>query len=227
MARNFYKSFLVIAVITIFAYHPSFFSFFPGPPGDISRYFLQTRGCNLWELITGQISCNVGIGDTLSFRPILVALLGLQKWLFGAKYVLWVSVSILLHLGVALYLYKFLIRIEDGIFGWLLCLFFSISRMYAPFVLWTHTNSYCIYVMLVLIAISRLYDTTVKGRTSRYDLTMVCISMSIACFLYEIGAVFCLLFFLYLILSDYRKDKNISFFKSQEVFGRSGPDIIV
>ncbi|MFA5147338.1 MAG: hypothetical protein WC515_08180 [Candidatus Omnitrophota bacterium] len=197
--------FMIVTGITVIAYHYSFYSFFVGPKGDISRYFLQTQNCGIIDLIKGQYSQNIILlGDTLLYRPLTIAILGLQKWSFGANYTLWVVTGVALHIGVALSMYRFLTAAGGGIFAWLLPVLFAVNRMYALLVLWTHVNGYPIFMILVITSLFSLYDFTVRGRRDRRNLLAAGLAMCFASFFYESGVVFSALFFIYLLVMEGR-----------------------
>src|SRR5262249_37668491 len=92
--------------------------------------FLTSDKTNLWSLMVGSYALNrdpLMPGDELLFRPVLYALLGLEKWLFGYNFHLWQSVSLLLHLGICYLMYRILREVHRaGILPFLLTVLFGV-----------------------------------------------------------------------------------------------------
>lgn len=185
MSKKWWIGFVVIALVTIIIYLPSCNMFFPGT--DILRYFLETKNDNAWGLIFGHLSYpKTKIyfqSDTLFYRPLMFALLGLEKWLFEAHHIPWQVVNLLLHLAVVFCLYRLLLKIKPNIYAWLLTFLFSVWFIFLEIVIWSHIGMYLLFSMFVLL-IFYYYD---KPNWIWF------ISLFMACFSYEVGVVLCLL----------------------------------
>ena len=198
---------LIIALATIFLYSPAFFYFFQ--PGDHYRYFLQTRNLSFPELVMNRVSDEIGMGDMLVYRPLTMSLMGLQMYLFGTRYVLWLMTGIILHLCVVFMLYKIMVCIKDTIFAYLLAFLFSINSMFIHTVVRAHFNSYILYLILVLLSLYNLYICTYKSDKRNNLIWYTFIYMIPACYIYETGTVFCALFILYLMAYDLYGEKVV------------------
>lgn len=207
--KSFYVYFSVILIVTVFVYYPSFFFYFTGL--DINKYFLETQNSNGWELLTKYLSytsvSKYSKGDTLSFRPLFFVVLGVEKYFFGTRYVLWQLANIILHLGVVLCLYRLLVRIRRNIFAWLLCFLFSIYTIFVRLIPWTHIGGFILYLVFILTALYYLYDYTSDEKRTRYGLFWAFLCMFFASLIYEIGLIFYLLFVAYLMIYNLRKSK--------------------
>lgn len=207
MARVY---FCIILIVTILVYYPSFSLFFGG--GDISKYFLETQNSSFRELMTNYLSWSAvtkyARGDTFSFRPLSVMFLAVEKYFFGARYVLWQLAHIILHLGVVLCLYRLLMGIRRHIFAWLLCFLFSVYTIFVQVVTWTMFANYFLYLALVLTALYYLYRYTFGEKKARYNLFLIFLCMLFGCFLYETGIIFCLLFVAYLAILSFQQKES-------------------
>ncbi len=209
-SKIFYTYFCVIFIVTFLSYYPSLFLFFAGL--DIAKYFLETQKSNLRELMTNYLSWSVvaeySRGDTYSFRPLGIMLLGLERYFFGARYILWQILHIIMHLGVVLCLYRLLLRIQRHIFAWLLCFLFSVYAIFARVITWANFGNYFLFLTLVLTALYHLYKYTFEREKARYSLFWVSLSMLLGCFLYETGVVYCLLFVTYLAILSFQEKSS-------------------
>ena len=201
--------FSLICIVTAYIYLPSLHHL---PRADQLWYLLDTvKTNNLFLLIKDFYSYNrvrvYAPGDSLAFRPVMFIFLGLEKWLFGTNFLLPQAVGIVLHLFLVWRLYKILQLIHPNRIALIFVGYFSTLMIIMDMVVWHHINAYIIFMILILISLYHLVLYVQKEDKKEHHFNVMMISLLIACFTYEIGAIYACLFFIYLCLVAKQEEK--------------------
>lgn len=125
-------------------------------------------------------------GDFILYRPVLFLLLGICYFLFGYDFVLWQSVSLVLHITVVLALYSLLRRIpllKETLWPFSLAFLFAASEMGSEMVLWHHIMGYLLFSLLAILQILYLIRFMSEGHV-RFAIWSLILAL-IAEFTYE------------------------------------------
>jgi hypothetical protein len=205
-------SFGLLAAITWLAYRPSL--------GHIARadhwyYLMQTMHQEtLGDTLGRTYSYNrtLSHGDYGLFRPVLFALLAVEKALFGHDFAWWQRTGVFIHLGVVGLFFLLLLRVGRLCGGsdpaspppWgrriaLACgltFFFTLNLVNIEMVVWSHINAYMLFVgielgvMLLVLDLLMREDLTGRQRVAR--LVGAWMLLLVGAFTYEIGQLFAL-----------------------------------
>jgi hypothetical protein len=208
-------SFIVLVVTIAICYFPSLYHM---PRSDQIAYLAEMAGKNDFHSLVSESfdlsrTRQFNRGDAILFRPGLYCFLGVEKYVFGYNFFLWQLTGILLHIGVVVLLYKFLLNIRRGWGAFALSAFFATALVPMEMVIWNHVNAYMIFVMAVLIALDQIETYFKESQRQARRLVVVFGSLLIACFMMELGAVFTVLMFIYFSMKA-PTEKNTSFNKA-------------
>jgi hypothetical protein len=144
-------------------------------------YLYTTRDkVDLHALTLGSYSWNREIGgDVHFFRPVLMFLLGLERWAFSAEnFWAWQLTSLLLHLVVVVLLFRWLQGGDDR-GSWLAVIvaaFFGVQYACAEFVAWHHLSGYllfCVFLLGILCLLYRCSEEVSVGRQAALVLLLL------------------------------------------------------
>jgi len=156
-------------------------------PALVTQFYSYDRTPHLYNLYY----------DAVLFRPLFLAFLGLEKWVWGDNFMLWQITGILLHLAFVWNLLRLLLTLQRSIFAFYFMLFYASLFVGSEMVIWQHVNAYMIYLNLVLIALRKLYLMTTAKRLSRNDLIILLACLFPMSFLYEAGFLVSIACFIY------------------------------
>jgi hypothetical protein len=181
------------------------------PRQDQWAYLLDTvHEDRLLPLLTQTYSYNrtrvVGAGDYPLFRPVLFAILSVEKALFGQRHTLSQGVGITLHCAVVWVFLRILLQLHRSFpteqvlverlrlaLAYALPLFFAVNLIGSEMVSWAHIHGYALYVLLIISGWWVLLDDVNGVAQSRgwwwrhlgvFGLTLL------AAFTYETGAAY-------------------------------------
>lgn len=204
MSNLFYERtlFFILCIVIFFIYFPSLFHL---PRADHLWYLLDTVKTNdLPSLIKDFYSYNrvrlYSPGDTLAFRPVMFILLGLEKWAFGTNYIYPQIIGIILHLILIWRLFKLLNLINHSFISLVFVAYFSTLSIIMDLVIWSHINAYILFMILILTGVYHLVLYIEGEDRQRHHLIIIAVCLLIACFSYEAGIFYAILFFIYTCL---------------------------
>jgi len=185
-------SFLLISVITLVVYGPSFHHY---ARADTFIYTAATAGYHTpAALIENFYSFNrvnfVNPGDKQLFRPIYFSVLGIEKGLFGYKFLYWQITCVLVHLLLVWCLLTLLLRIRPSIFAPIVTLFFSTLFIGQELVIWQILNPYIVALIFVVLGLNSAYRyVAYEARQTKWlILTFGCLVLAV--FTYEATIAF-------------------------------------
>ena len=198
--------FLLIAVINIIAYSPSFQHL---PRADHIFYLADMAGKNDWWTLAVKSydftrTRTFAAGDGSIFRPGACFLLGTEKSLFGYDFVWWQVTGVVLHLLVIWFLLDLLLTIERSSAAVWLTGFFSLAYCNHELVIWHHVNSILLVIILILASLRQIYLYTERGYRQGWRIGLVFAWMLAACFTYEVANAFTVIFAVYLWIDTKR-----------------------
>jgi hypothetical protein len=206
MSQKRLLGFLVIAIFTILVYYPSLWHV---ARSDQIVYFFVTANKHDWASLA--LSCfdinRWGIyapGDQKLFRPLLFFFLGTEKYLFHYNFWAWQATGVFLHLMVVWFLMKLLWQMVPGRVAFACTLFFAVLFMNMEMVIWTHINSYLIFVIALLMVLDRVYacmntDNDDQGK----NMLIIALCFLIAGFIYETSNIFAIVVAAFLMKKRY------------------------
>lgn len=178
----------LLGIVILAVYWPSLQH---SPRADQLLYFILVQGKKtLKELILDSYALNrlPPHGDRILFRPLLYALLGLEKWMFGLHFWAWQAFNLTLHWIVTCQLFsilKMFSRWESPI-PFFLSLLFAISTGLVEMVTWQHLSAYLLFCNLMLHCISTAFKID-SGLISTKIPWLLLTTVFISQFLYEFG----------------------------------------
>ncbi len=210
LSRPFNALFLIGLLSAVWiAYWPSLEHV---PRADQWAYLVDTRNCeSLSDLWTKSYSYNrvraVGPGDTDLFRPILFALLCLEKYCFGNNFVPSQALGVALHGTIIVLLFFLLQRVarRSTAAAWPLgfrllphavTAFFALNFASMELVVWAHLHGYLLFLVFVLGAFLLISpsapgsddtDRTNARRSVAFRLTACWLLTFLSAFTYELG----------------------------------------
>lgn len=196
--------FIFIAAMNFFVY---FHSFFHICRSDQIIYLMNTAHDSNWFSLAFRYYSYDRIPflpdriDPFLFRPLFFFFLGTARYLFGYHFVLWQMTSFFLHILVLWQLFQLLLKISKDYCAGFLTLFFSMILHNIDMVIWHHIFSYMIFLACLLWCLRLAYDALFCPQQSLSpSIWTISIIMGLSCFIYELGFIFCFLFFLFFIL---------------------------
>lgn len=184
-------SFAMIAASVWIVYAPSLMHV---ARADQIMYFAEVaHRSSLWDLTVGSMDLNrhrvFNPGDELLFRPVVYIFLGIEKFIFGYRFMWWQGVGIILHLIVVWQLLKILLKIHRGVVSVAVAAYFSLFFVNLEMVTWQHIHGYMIFVALSLVALSRFIDVLQSKVPQPKDCAMMFFLLLIASLTHEMGNV--------------------------------------
>ncbi len=187
--------FSLIAILNFLIYLPSFLHM---PRSDQLLYLYYNAGKSHWIDLTIKLydfnRTLIWQGGDFLFRPIVYFLLGTEKWLFGYHFFLWQLVGFILHMIVVWYLLKLLLKINNSIFAYLFSLFFSTLLIIFEMVIFHHINAYLLFLIAILIPLNGLMDLRDQNFLRLQTFCIMGLSLLVACFTFEMGFIYSVLF---------------------------------
>ena len=205
---------VVLVPSLIYAYSQSLLLF---PRSDQWWFLLNTLDYEgLWETVANTYSYNrtreINPADVVAFRPLLFAVLSLEKALFGNHLWAYQVVGIVLH-GVNCMQVYLLCRLRDeDADGWeldrgILCrlmrivpfvlvLMFAVNARIMELVIWTHLHGYLLFFAMVLCVMQLLLAALERSRDGWENAGLLFAAwtiMLVASFAYEYGQVYAVL----------------------------------
>jgi hypothetical protein len=195
IARSPWTQAAVLIAGTLVVYR---YAFFDVARADQLIYLYRTADIHgLWNLTVGLYDFNRthSVGDFELFRPILYALLGLERWLWGYNFPAWQATSIGLHVLIVLSLFCYFRYVcrrssqqnETSFAPFIFSLFFAFLYAGTELVAWHHIVGYLLFCLLAvqaLFAHQRFLD-----RRDGLNAALIVVFAGLACFTYEIGNV--------------------------------------
>lgn len=156
-------------------------------------YLHQTAGLDgLPALLRESIALTRQVGvlsDHLLYRPLLYAVLALERWLWEYRFAAWQATSVLLHMTVVLAVHRYLWTLLKGS-GWLAtiaALHFAVLRSGIEMVLWHHLAGYlvfCLFAVLAGLESRRFLEAPLERGWARLAAWLL-----LAAFTFELGSV--------------------------------------
>ncbi len=208
MSRTHLAATAVLFGLIGWAYHPSAGH---GPRGDQWCFLLDTIDQEgFLETLARTYSYNrtrvVAPGDYQLFRPVLFALLSLEKALFGTNFAAWQWVGVGLHCLAVYLLLRILLLVHDMLvpaggpfteggllraLAYGLALFFGLNCAVVEMVIWSHINGYLLFVVFalgaLLLALKLLAEPDASPLRRRLLLSGAFLLVLAGAFTYEIG----------------------------------------
>jgi len=194
---------LCLATFFIVTLAAHYHSLYHAPRADHLTYLYCTAGkSDILSLTIGAYSFvrSEWRGDSVLFRPITYLLLGLERWAFGYRFMLWQATSLSLHLCVVYLLYRVL-RWREGssvFLAFLFSAFFAVQYISMEEVIWHNLSGYTLFCIFLLGAIYALQKYAAESAASRWVLVSC---LLVGAFTYELGVAAPLLFGAYLAVS--------------------------
>ncbi len=184
---------LGLVLIVVAAYYPSLFQ--PARADQFVYLYTTKDKADLWSLTVGSYSWNRDMGgDIHFFRPLLVCVLGLERWAFGADdFFAWQLVSLLLHLAVVLLLFRWL-RGRHGGQGplpFVVAAFFGVQYASMELVAWHHLAGYLLFSAL-FVGVFCTLDRCGRGASPGWQAVLVLLLL-LAAFTLELGNILAVL----------------------------------
>ncbi len=197
------------------------FSFAHTPKRDQINYLLEiSRAHGFSELVEKSYSFNrtntVSAGDTQLFRPGLFLLLAVQSYFFDYHFQYFRWVSLVLHTGVSLLLFRFLRRLVLDLGttelqrSWLAVglpltasLLFAFSITISEVVSWAHIQGYIVFAGMIVLCLdlfSRLEHSGATGYIRQRGVISIWILVLLASFFHESATIFALAFGVFLAM---------------------------
>lgn len=205
------------------------------PRADQWAYLIDTLHCetfgDLWSMSYSYNRVRaVGPGDADLFRPVLFALLVVEKHFFGNNFVPSQVISLALHTAVVLMLLALLRRIaasnspgpraSDGVpsfrsmtlLPYAATVFFALNFASMELVVWAHLHGYLLFLVFVLGAMLLLSDYLYRldptPRRARWTLIVCWLCAALSAFTYELGQFVGVLLGLALLAAAWRQPRR-------------------
>jgi hypothetical protein len=184
---------LGLVLIVVAAYYPSLFQ--PARADQFVYLYTTKDKTDLFALTLGSYSWNRDMGgDIHFFRPLLVCVLGLERWAFGGdRFFAWQLVSLLLHLTVVLLLFRWLRgrRGGAGPLPFVVTAFFGVQYASMELVVWHHLAGYLLFSVL-LVGVFCALDRCTPGASPAWQALLVLLVL-LAAFTLEPGNILAVL----------------------------------
>lgn len=194
---------LLLGIVCLVYYH----SLFHAPRADQLVYLYQTVDHGgLWRLLLGTYALNrcPPYGDELLFRPLLYAVLALERWAWGYRFLLWQATSLAVHVAIVLSLHQHLRRVlsRTSPLPFLLALLQGVLYAGMELVVWHHIVGYLVFGLCLVRADQALHQLR-AGSSGRAPVALV-LWCALGALCYELGNVMAVLFALGLLWVRWR-----------------------
>lgn len=189
---------LLLALVTCAVYYHSLFH---APRADQLLYLHQTLdGGTLWGLLrrTYALNRSPALGDQALFRPLLYAVLAVERWAWGYEFRLWQATSLAVHVAVVLSLYQHVGRLlgPASRLSFALALFFGVLYAGMELVVWHHIIGYLVFSLCLVRAGLAWQQLLQPGAEPAHRRAAVALPLwcGVGAFSYELGNVVAVLF---------------------------------
>ena len=202
MMPRVWLALLLIVISIVAVYYPSLRHV---PRSDQIVYLYEVAHLKDWpSLALGQYDLNrkgtYAPGDERLFRPGLYFILGNEKYFFGYNWVLWQAFGILLHVIVVLLMARLLWLIKPGAGALLMTAFFALLSINWEMVIFTHLNSYMVFVAGILAALIQVVQLTSRQQQQPWRWIALLASLLLASSCFEAGIIYSFLIVGYVLI---------------------------
>lgn len=197
-----------IAACILAVYFPSLYH---SPRADQVIYLAEVSHQKTWmELAVKDYDLNrtriFTPGDQTLFRPLLYALLGTEKFIFGYDFVWWQLTGLLLHTGVVLLFLLICLQLCPVFISYAAAFMFALFHSNMEMVVWQHVHAYMLSAIFILTALYQVIKLMQGCGAIRRRLWVIGACLLLGVFTYEVTHIFALIivFFLWRSRPDLR-----------------------
>lgn len=158
---------------------------------DTLWYLAELEGStSLWDglaLVDYNRVAKYQQGDTLLFRPVFFAWSAVQNAVGGYDHVKWNVLHLAAHVGVCVCLYVLLLRVQPSLFAGLAAVAFSVHLANFDLVTWNQPGVLPAFALLLLAMVAASPALSGEGTWTREGKAGYLVSMTLACFAYELA----------------------------------------